>query len=55
MEDLKGVRLTCCIKKKGWKVKYQLEQTPSSLKKLLKILGISSDNLQPNIVLSDYI
>lgn len=55
MEDLKGVRLACRTKMKGRKVKYQLEQMPSSLKKLLKILGISSDNLRPNIMFSDYI
>jgi transposase len=54
MEDLKSIRLACRIKKKGRKVKYQLEEIHSSLKKLLKILGISSDNLRPNINLSDY-
>jgi transposase len=54
MEDLRGIRLACRIKKKGRKVKYQLEEIHSSLKKLLKTLRISPDNLRPNINLSDY-
>jgi len=54
MEDLRGIRLACRIKKKGRKVKYQLEEIHSSLKKLLKTLRISTDNLRPNINLSDY-
>lgn len=54
MEDLRGIRLTCRVKKKGRKVKYQLEEIHSSLKKLLKTLRISPDNLRPNINLSDY-
>jgi len=54
MEDLRGIRLACRIKKKGRKVKYQLEEIHSSLKKLLKTLKISPDNLRPNINLSDY-
>jgi transposase len=54
MEDLKSIRLACCIKKKGRKVKYQLEQIPPSLKKLSTILEISADNLRPQINLSDY-
>lgn len=55
MDDLKSVRLACRIKKKGRKVKYQLEQTPNSLKKVLKILRMSADNLRPAINISDYI
>jgi ribosomal protein S8 len=54
MEDLKSIRLACRIKKKGRKVKYQLEQIPMSLKKLSIILEISEDNLRPQINLSDY-
>ena len=54
MEDLRGIRLACRIKKKGRKVKYQMEEIHSSLKKLLKTLRISPDNLRPNINLSDY-
>jgi len=54
MEDLRGIRLACRVKKKGRKVKYQLEEIHSSLKKLLKTLRISPDNLRPNINLSDY-
>jgi len=54
MEDLRGIRLACRIKKKGRKVKYQLEEIHSSLKKLLKTLRISPDNLRPNINFSDY-
>jgi len=54
MEDLRGIRLAYRIKKKGRKVKYQLEEIDSSLKKLLKTLRISPDNLRPNINLSDY-
>jgi transposase len=54
MEDLKGIRLACRIKKKGRNVKYQLEEIHSSAKKLLKPLSISPDNLRPNISLSDY-
>ena len=54
MEDLRGIRLACRIKKKGRKVKYQLEKTPGSLKKLLKVLGILPNNLRPKISLSDY-
>jgi len=54
MEDLKGIRLACRIKKKGRNIKYQLEEIHSSAKKLLKPLSISPDNLRPNISLSDY-
>ena len=54
MEDLKGIRLACRIKKKGRNVKYQLEEIHSSAKKLLKPLSISPDNLRPNISFSDY-
>jgi len=32
MEDLRGIRLACRIKKKGRKVKYQLEEIHSSLR-----------------------
>jgi len=45
MEDLKSIRLTCRIKKKG-KIKYQLEQIPQPLKKLARILKISDENLE---------
>lgn len=55
MEDLKSIRLACRIKKKSQKVKYQLEQTPGLLRKLLRLLGISLDNLRPDINFSDYI
>ena len=54
MEDLRGIRIACRIKKKGRKVKYQLEEIHISLKKLLKILSIIPDNLRPNINFSDY-
>ena len=55
MEDLRGIRLACRIKKKGRNVKYQLEEIHSSAKKLLKPLRISPDNLRPNLSLSDYV
>lgn len=55
MEDLKSIRLTCRIKKKGRNVRYQLEQIPGPLKKLARILEISDENLRPKISFSDYI
>ena len=55
MNDLRRIRLACRIKRKSKKVKYQMEEIPASLKKLVKVLEISEKNLHPKINLSDYI
>jgi len=54
MNDLRRIRLACRIKRKSKKVKYQLEEIPASLIKLVKVLEISEKNLYPKINLSDY-
>ena len=54
MNDLKSIRLACHIKRKSRKVKYQLEEIPASLKKLVKVLEISEKDLHPKTNLSDY-
>ena len=46
------VEYTFKIKKNGRNVKYQMEEIHISVKKLLKPLEISPDNLRPNISLS---
>ena len=54
MEGLKQVRLTCQIKKKSRKVKYQLEKIPRDIKKTAKVLGISDENTRISIDVSGY-
>jgi len=54
MDDLRSIRLACTLKKKGKKVKYQLEKIPNELKKLAHILGISNDTIRPTLNFSDY-
>ena len=54
MEELKQIRLACSIKKKGSKVKYQLEGLPVHLAKIAKVLRITNENLRLKVNFSDY-
>ncbi|MBM2817395.1 MAG: hypothetical protein HW421_4157, partial [Ignavibacteria bacterium] len=44
LNDLHKIRLACVVRKKGTKVKYQLEKIPDDLKNILNILKITNDN-----------
>ena len=54
MEDLNQIRLSCQIKKKSRKVKYQLEKIPKDLKKTTKALGITNENIRFSIDVGGY-
>ncbi len=54
MEDLHQIRLSCQIKKKSQKVKYQLEKIPKDLKKTTKTLGISNENIRISLNVGGY-
>ena len=54
MEDLNQIRLSCQIKKKSRKVKYQLEKIPKHLKKTTKVLGVTNDNIRIAIDVGGY-
>lgn len=54
MEELKQIRLACSIRKKGSKVKYQLERLPAHLLKIAKVLRITNENLRLKVNFSDY-
>jgi transposase len=54
MEDLNQIRLSCQIKKKSRKVKYQLEKIPKDLKKTTKVLGITDKNIRISIDVGGY-
>jgi transposase len=54
MEELKSIRLASRKKKKSNKIRYQLETIPPSLKKVAKVLGLTDENIHPNIKLSVY-
>ena len=55
MEDLNKIRLACSIKRKGKKVKYQLESMDQDIQKLANSLNITDDNLRIKIKFSDYV
>ena len=54
MEDLNQIRLSCQIRKKSRKVKYQLEKIPKHLKKTTKVLGVTNDNIRIAIDVGGY-
>lgn len=54
MEELKTIRLSCRLKKKGTNIKYQLETIPDHLLPICKALHISDDSIRPKINLSVY-
>lgn len=54
MGDLKKIRLACTIKRKGRKVRYQLEELTAHQTKLADSLNISNESLRPNINFSAY-
>jgi len=55
MDDLRSIRLSCSVAKKGKKVRYQLEKIPRELKSVSKVLNITQDNLRPRVNFSSYI
>ena len=54
MEDLNQIRLSCQIKNKSRKVKYQLEKIPKELKKTTKLLGVTDENIRIKIDVGGY-
>lgn len=54
MEELNQIRLSCQIKKKSRKVKYQIENIPKDLKKITKALGLEDDNISIQIDVGGY-
>lgn len=54
MEELKKIRLACSIRKKGRKIKYQIERIPDHLLKIAKALGITNENIRLKVNFSDY-
>jgi len=44
-------QLACVVRKKGSKVKYQLEKISDDLKKIAKVLKISDNNIRPKVKL----
>ncbi|MBN1299549.1 MAG: hypothetical protein JW997_07675 [Actinobacteria bacterium] len=55
LTELSNLRLACTVGKKGRNIKYQLENIPDHLLNIAKELGITNDNIRPNINISDYI
>lgn len=54
MEDLRRIRLACTIKRKGRKIRYQLERLTAHQMELAHSLNISNENLRPNLNFSAY-
>ena len=54
MEDLKQIRLTCRVKKKSRKVKYQLETIPKELKKVARMLDVTDKTIRVPLNISVY-
>ena len=54
MEDLKQIRLTCRVKKKSRKVKYQLETIPKELKKVARMLDVTDKKIRVPLNISVY-
>lgn len=46
MEELKSIRLACVAKKKGNKLRYQIETVPKHLQKVTNTLGITNDSIR---------
>jgi transposase len=55
MEDLRGIRLACYVKKKSLKVKYQIETIPEDIRKLAAVLGVTDDNLRVSLQVGVYV
>lgn len=51
LNDLNRIRLACVVRKKGSKVKYQLEKISDDLKKIARVLKISDNNIRPKVKL----
>ncbi|MBN2266905.1 MAG: hypothetical protein JW725_01005, partial [Candidatus Babeliaceae bacterium] len=55
MEELKNIRLSCQVKKKSRKVKYQLETIPKDLRKVANVLGVTDKNIRVPLNVGVYV